>query len=165
MTNFFDNVYSICSNVTWKAVSYISTIYCYYFNNEVEIVDNGNTEITRTSYNIEMHVLSINYSVRGNKYKLRHSLTHNISEKYIKELLTNKNPEKPILTAIVNDEIDITELANRFCGPSGDFYQTEFKMKVSYLIPLKYHSEFKKLEIIDEMGDMFEYESLNDYIF
>lgn len=167
LDNIFEQVNTICSRVTWGVVSYVSSIYYHYFNDEVVIDENdkNTTKITRTSYNLDIHVLSINYTVMGNKYKLRHSLTNNIGENYIKELLTNESPEKPILTAMINENIDITELANRFCGPNGDFYQNEFKMKVSYLIPIKYHNEFKKLEIIDEMGDMFEYESLNDLLF
>ena len=144
--------------------SYISSIYFYYFNDEIVIVDTDKSDITKIYYDLETNVLSIDYIVKGNQYKLKHSLSNKINDSYIKELLNNENPEKPILTALLNDSIDITGLMNEYCGPNGDFYKNEFKMYVSYVIPEKYHDEFKKLEIIDEMGDMFEYESLKELL-
>lgn len=162
--NIFEQVNYVYSKVTWGVISYISSIYYYYFNDEVEIIDSDKSEITKTSYDLETNVLTIDYIVKGNQYKLKHSLVNKINNSYIKDLLNNESPEKPILTAMINDTIDITLLMNEFCGPNGDFYKGEFKMKVSYVVPEKYYEEFKKLEIIDEMGDMFEYESLKDLL-
>lgn len=67
-----------------------------------------------------------------------------------------------IIEAIVNDNIDITEYVEEYQGPQCDFYN--LPLLVSWIVPQKYHADFKKLTIMNANGENHSYTDLTDEI-
>lgn len=156
-----DNSWYIYNSFIIRTVK-IYTYFSLYFENEQQV--ESDNQISQTDYNKEHNIIKIVYKIQDVEYILVSPIFHNIDERYIKLLLKSKNPEKYILSALINDNIDVTELLNKLCGPYGTFYYPIICMKLKWIIPEIHINDFKTLSIVDNQGDDYLYTNLNDVL-
>jgi len=149
------------SGIIWNSIK-IYTYFSQYFESELCPEEN---KIISTEYNNEHNVINISYIIENVEYKVVCPIFHNIDERYIKYLLKCKDPETYILSAMLNDKIDITDLLNKLCGPNGTFYYPSIRMKLKWVIPNEYLVDgFDNLSLIDNEGNDYIYNDLNDIL-
>lgn len=156
-----DNSWYIYNSLIMGTVK-IYTYFSLYFENDEKMI--GENRVIQTEYNKEYNIIKFVYCIQDIEYILVSPIFHNIDKRYIKLLLDIKNPDTYILSALINDKIDITDLLNKLCGPYGTFYYPIICMKLKWVIPEIYINDFKTLSIIDNLGDDYLYRDLNDIL-
>lgn len=138
--------------------NYFSSIYNSYYPDEEIKVD------------LESKTIEITFSTNDELYKIKTNLIDNNLKEICKKLERDIQEQscmskKIFLSAIINDEHDITELVTQYSGPFGDFYQRYgLDMKVDYIIPTNLKEDFESLKLIDDEAELYEFNNLNDIL-
>jgi len=138
--------------------NYFSSVYNSYYRDEEIKVD------------IESKTIEITFSTDDKLYKIKTDLINNNLKEICQKLEIDiqKQPcisQKTYLSAIINDEYDITDLLTQYSGPFGDFYQRYgLDMKVDYIIPTNLKEDFQSLKLIDDEAELYEFYNLNDIL-
>ncbi len=74
----------------------------------------------------------------------------------------SKKMGNPIMSATINELVDITDKVHGMAGPFHNFFMQPLKVKD--IIPEKYHDNFRNLEIMTSDLQMHKYYNLNDRI-
>lgn len=138
--------------------NYFSSVYNSYYRDEEIKVD------------IESKTIEITFSTDDELYKIKMDLVNNNLKEICQKLEIDIQkqpciPQKTYLSAIINDEYDITDLLTQYSGPFGDFYQRYgLDMKVEYIIPTNLKEDFQSLKLIDDEAELYEFNNLNDIL-
>lgn len=138
--------------------NYFSSFYNSYYRDEEIKVD------------IESKTIEITFRADDESYKLKTDLVNNNLKEICQKLeidLKDKLhiPQKTYLSAVINDDYDITDLLTQYSGPFGDFYQRYgLDMKVDYVIPPNLKENFKSLKLIDDEAELYEFNNLDDIL-
>ena len=155
-----DGSFYLYKGIFWNTVK-VFTYFSQYFETNNNDIDDG---IISTDYDNEHNVIKITYSIKNIEYILICPIFSNISSKYIEFLLKCEKPDYYILSATLNDEIDITDLLNKVCGPYGTFYYPVITKKIKWILPKEHLINFKNITIIDVEGNDYSFNNLDDIL-
>ena len=143
---------------TMSIYNYFSSVYNSYYRDEEIKVD------------IESKTIEITFSTGDKLYKIKTDLVNNNLKEICQKLEIDIQNElsisqKTYLSAIINDDYDITDVLTQYSGPFGDFYQRYgLNMKVDYIVPTNLKEDFQSLKIIDDEAEIYEFNNLNDIL-
>ena len=138
--------------------NYFTSLYNSYYSDEEIKVD------------IESKTIEITFCTNDKLYKIKTNLVNNNLKEICQKIeidIQNKLyiSQKTYLSAIINDNYDITDILTQYSGPFGDFYQRYgLDMKVDYIIPTNLKEDFESLKIIDDEAEIYEFNNLNDIL-
>ncbi len=138
--------------------NYFSSFYNSYYRDEEIKVD------------IESKTIEITFHADDESYKLKTDLVNNNLKEICQKLEIDlkdklRIPQKTYLSAVINDDYDITDLVTQYSGPFGDFYQRYgLDMKVDYVIPPNLKENFQSLKLIDDEAELYEFNNLDDIL-
>ena len=138
--------------------NYFSSFYNSYYRDEEIKVD------------IESKTIEITFHADDESYKLKTDLVNNNLKEICQKLEIDlkdklRIPQKTYLSAVINDDYDITDLVTQYSGPFGDFYQRYgLDMKVDYVIPPNLKENFQSLKLIDDEVELYEFNNLDDIL-
>jgi len=138
--------------------NYFSSFYNSYYRDEEIKVD------------IESKTIEITFHADDKSYKLKTDLVNNNLKEICQKLEIDLKDklcisQKTYLSAVINDDYDITDLLTQYSGPFGDFYQRYgLDMKVDYVIPPNLKENFKSLKLIDDEAELYEFNNLDDIL-
>lgn len=138
--------------------NYFTSLYNSYYSDEEIKVD------------IESKTIEITFWTNDKLYKIKTDLVNNNLKEICQKLEIDIQNElyisqKTYLSAIINDDYDITDVLTQYSGPFGDFYQRYgLDMKVDYIVPTNLKEDFESLKIIDDEAEIYEFNNLNDIL-
>lgn len=138
--------------------NYFTSLYNSYYSDEEIKVD------------IESKTIEITFCTNDKLYKIKTDLVNNNLKEICQKLEIDIQNElsisqKTYLSAIINDDYDITDVLTQYSGPFGDFYQRYgLNMKVDYIVPTNLKEDFQSLKIIDDEAEIYEFNNLNDIL-
>ena len=138
--------------------NYFTSLYNSYYSDEEIKVD------------IESKTIEITFWTNDKLYKIKTDLVNNNLKEICQKLEIDIQNElyisqKTYLSAIINDDYDITDVLTQYSGPFGDFYQRYgLDMKVDYIVPTNLKEDFQSLKIIDDEAEIYEFNNLNDIL-
>ena len=138
--------------------NYFSSFYNSYYRDEEIKVD------------IESKTIEITFHADDESYKLKTDLVNNNLKEICQKLEIDlkdkfRISQKTYLSAVINDDYDITDLVIQYSGPFGDFYQRYgLDMKVDYVIPPNLKENFQSLKLIDDEAELYEFNNLDDIL-
>ena len=138
--------------------NYFTSLYNSYYSDEEIKVD------------IESKTMEITFCTNDKLYKIKTDLVNNNLKEICQKLEIDIQNELSIsqkthLSAIINDDYDITDVLTQYSGPFGDFYQRYgLDMKVDYIVPTNLKEDFESLRIIDDEAEIYEFNNLNDIL-
>lgn len=138
--------------------NYFTSLYNSYYSDEEIKVD------------IESKTIEITFCTNDKLYKIKTDLVNNNLKEICQKLEIDIQNElsisqKTYLSAIINDDYDITDVLTQYSGPFGDFYQRYgLDMKVDYIVPTNLKEDFQSLKIIDDEAEIYEFNNLNDIL-
>ena len=138
--------------------NYFTSLYNSYYSDEEIKVD------------IESKTIEITFCTNDKLYKIKTDLVNNNLKEICQKLEIDIQNElsisqKTYLSAIINDDYDITDVLTQYSGPFGDFYQRYgLDMKVDYIVPTNLKEDFESLKIIDDEAEIYEFNNLNDIL-
>jgi hypothetical protein len=138
--------------------NYFTSLYNSYYSDEEIKVD------------IESKTIEITFCTNDKLYKIKTNLVNNNLKEICQKIEIDIQNElyisqKTYLSAIINDDYDITDILTQYSGPFGDFYQRYgLDMKVDYIIPTNLKEDFQSLKIIDDEVEIYEFNNLNDIL-
>ena len=138
--------------------NYFTSLYNSYYSDEEIKVD------------IESKTIEITFWTNDKLYKIKTDLVNNNLKEICQKLEIDIQNElsisqKTYLSAIINDDYDITDVLTQYSGPFGDFYQRYgLNMKVDYIVPTNLKEDFQSLKIIDDEAEIYEFNNLNDIL-
>jgi len=150
----------LTSYIYTPSVSIYNYIFSFYnYNNSEE----------KIKVDIDSKTIELSFSFKEYDYKIKTNLVNNnlkeIYEKIQSDFKNYSYNEKTYLSAVINNEYDITDLINQYCGPFGDFYQKYgLDMKVSFIIPDNLKKNFISLKLIDNEAELYEFTDINSIL-